>query len=55
MRAPITQTNTVASTQAKAFTQAIGEKPSRVIFSGQPVPLRPESEILRSEKPLPAR
>lgn len=45
----------VATTQAKAFTQAIGERPSRVIFGGKPQALTPEADILRSEKPLPAR
>ena len=45
----------VVSTHAKAFTQAIGEKPNRVIFSGKPEPLTPEAAILRSSRPLPAR
>ncbi|HEX8296550.1 MAG TPA: MlaD family protein [Chthoniobacteraceae bacterium] len=44
----------VVSTQAKAFTQAIGERPHRVIFGGKPQTLTPEAEILRSEKPVPA-
>ena len=45
----------VATTQAKAFTQAIGERPHRLIFGGsKPQTLTSESEILRSEKPLPA-
>lgn len=44
----------VATTHVKAFATAIGERPNRVIFAGKPVDLRPESEILRSEKPLPA-
>jgi ABC-type transporter Mla subunit MlaD len=44
----------VASTYAKALTQALGEKPNRLIFSGKNPPLTPEAEILRSEKPVPA-
>ena len=45
----------VVSTHAKAFTQAIGEKPNRVIFSGKPSPLTPEAVILRSSRPVPAQ
>jgi ABC-type transporter Mla subunit MlaD len=44
----------VVSTYAKALTQALGEKPNRLIFSGKPKKLIPESEILHSDKPLPA-
>jgi phospholipid/cholesterol/gamma-HCH transport system substrate-binding protein len=44
----------VVSTHAKALTQALGEKPSRLIFSGKTQKLTPEGEILRSEKVLPA-
>ena len=44
----------VVSTHAKALTQALGEKPSRLIFSGKPQQLTPEAEILRSERVLPA-
>ena len=44
----------VVSTHAKALTQALGERPSRLIFSGKQQTLTPESEILRSEKVLPA-
>jgi len=44
----------VVSTHAKALTQALGEKPNRLIFSGKPKTLTPEAEILRSDKPLPA-
>lgn len=44
----------VVSTHAKALTQALGEKPNRLIFSGKPQALTPESDILRSDKPLPA-
>lgn len=44
----------VASTYAKALTQALGEKPNRLIFSGKSQNLVPEAEILRSEKPVPA-
>jgi virulence factor Mce-like protein len=44
----------VVSTHAKAITQTLGEKPSRLIFSGKAQSLTPEAEILRSDKPLPA-
>ncbi len=44
----------VVSTHAKALTQALGERPSRVIFSGKPKTLTSEEEILKSNKPLPA-
>jgi ABC-type transporter Mla subunit MlaD len=44
----------VVSTHAKAVTQALGEKPSRLIFSGKAQKLTSEEEILRSTKPLPA-
>ena len=45
----------VVSTNAKAFTQAIGEKPNRLLFSGKPKPLTPEATILRTTRPVPAR
>ena len=44
----------VVATHAKALTQALGEKPSRLIFGGKTQKLTPESEILRSDKVLPA-
>jgi ABC-type transporter Mla subunit MlaD len=44
----------VVSTHAKAVTQALGEKPSRLIFSGKPQKLTSEEEILHSNKPVPA-
>ncbi len=44
----------VVSTHAKALTQALGERPSRIIFSGKPKTLTSEEEILKSKKPLPA-
>lgn len=44
----------VVSTHAKALTQSLGEKPSRLIFSGKAQKLTPEDEIIRSGKPLPA-
>ena len=43
----------VATTHAKALTQALGEHPNRLIFSGKPQKLQTEDEILRSPKPLP--
>ena len=36
------------------MTQALGEKPNRLIFSGKPVKLTTEEEIIHSNKPLPA-
>jgi ABC-type transporter Mla subunit MlaD len=45
----------VITTHAKALVQALAEKPNRVIFSGKPATLTPESEILKSIKPLPAK
>lgn len=44
----------VVSTHAKAITEALGEKPNRLIFSGKAKTLTPETEILKSQKPLPA-
>lgn len=45
----------VVTTYAKALVESLAEKPNRVIFSGKPYKLTPESEILKSSKPLPAR
>jgi ABC-type transporter Mla subunit MlaD len=45
----------VVSTHAKAITETLGEKPSRIIFSGKGNKLTPESEILQSKEPLPAK
>ena len=45
----------VVSTHAKALTEALGEKPNRLIFSGKTNKLTPEAEILKSQKPLPAK
>lgn len=45
----------VISTHAKALTESLGEKPNRLIFSGKANKLTPEAEILKSQKPLPAR
>jgi ABC-type transporter Mla subunit MlaD len=45
----------VVSTHAKAFAQAIGEKPNRIIFSGKNQPLPTEATILRSTRPVPLR
>jgi ABC-type transporter Mla subunit MlaD len=45
----------VITTHAKALTEALGEKPNRLIFSGKPAKLTPEEEIIKSAKPLPAR
>ncbi|HSP45023.1 MAG TPA: MlaD family protein [Chthoniobacterales bacterium] len=45
----------VVSTHAKAITESLGEKPSRIIFSGKGNKLTPEAEILKSKEPLPAK
>lgn len=45
----------VITTHAKAVTEALGEKPNRLIFSGKPNKLTPEAEIIKSSKPLPAK
>jgi ABC-type transporter Mla subunit MlaD len=45
----------VITTHAKALIDALAEKPNRIIFSGKPAILTPESEILKSTKPLPAK
>jgi hypothetical protein len=45
----------VVSTHAKAITEALGEKPNRLIFSGKANKLTPEDEIIKSRKPLPAK
>ena len=44
----------VASTHAKSLTQTLAEKPNRLIFNGKTPPLTSETDILRSEKPVPA-
>jgi ABC-type transporter Mla subunit MlaD len=45
----------VVSTHAKALTETLAEKPSRLIFSGKTQKLTPESEILKSKEPVPAK
>lgn len=45
----------VVSTHAKAITESLGEKPNRIIFSGKTQKLTPESEILKSKEPVPAK
>ena len=45
----------VVTTHAKALVETLAEKPNRLIFSGKPATLTPESEILKSLKPLPAK
>src|SRR3954453_22481323 len=44
----------VVTTYAKELVETLAQKPNRVIFSGKPVTLTPESDILKSSKPLPA-
>jgi ABC-type transporter Mla subunit MlaD len=45
----------VVTTYAKQLVETLAQKPNRLIFSGKPATLTPESEILKSSKPLPAR
>ncbi len=45
----------VVSTHAKALTESLAEKPNRIIFSGKNIKLTPESEILKSKEPMPAK
>ena len=45
----------VATTHAKALVESLAEKPNRVIFSGKAAKLTPEAEIIKSNKPLPAK
>jgi ABC-type transporter Mla subunit MlaD len=45
----------VVTTHAKALVDALAEKPNRVIFSGKAAKLTPEDEIIKSNKPLPAK
>ncbi len=45
----------VVSTYAKELVETLAQKPNRIIFSGKPATLTPESEILKSSKALPAR
>ncbi len=45
----------VITTHAKAITTELGEKPNRIIFSGKANKLTPESEIIKSREPLPAK
>lgn len=44
----------VATTHAKAITETLGERPSRLIWGSKRNKLTPESEILRNSRPLPA-
>ena len=45
----------VVSTHAKALVDELAEKPNRIIFSGKTPKLTPESDILKSKEPLPAK
>ncbi|HXX41013.1 MAG TPA: MlaD family protein [Chthoniobacterales bacterium] len=45
----------VITTHAKTLVDALAEKPNRVIFSGKPPQLTPESEIIKSQKVLPGK
>src|SRR5881392_3411858 len=45
----------VVTTYAKELVGTLAAKPNRVIFSGKPATLTPESEILKGSKPVPAR
>ena len=43
----------VLTTHAKVLVEELAQRPNRVIFGGKPPNLTPESEILKSSKPLP--
>jgi len=45
----------VVTTYLKEFSKSIAEKPNRVIFSGKATQLQPENNILKTQKPLPAK
>lgn len=45
----------VITTHAKAITETLAEKPNRLIFSGKANKLTPENDIIKSNKPLPAK
>jgi ABC-type transporter Mla subunit MlaD len=45
----------VVSTHAKALTEELAERPSRIIFNSKAPKLTPESEILKSKEPVPAK
>ena len=51
----ILQNLKVITTHAKAITETLGEKPNRLIFSGKANKLTPENDIMKSDKPLPAK
>lgn len=51
----ILQNLKVITTHAKAITETLGEKPNRLIFSGKANKLTPENDIMKSNKPLPAK
>ncbi len=44
----------VVTTHAKAVTETLGEKPSRLIWGSKRNKLTPEEEILRNSRPVPA-
>jgi ABC-type transporter Mla subunit MlaD len=43
----------VLTTHAKALVDQLAQRPNRIIFGGKPPNLTPESEILKSSKPVP--
>ena len=45
----------VMDAHAKALVDALAEKPNRVIFSGKATKLTPESDIIKSQQPLPGK
>lgn len=49
----VLQNMKVVSTDAKAFSRTIGERPSKLIFGGKVNRLPSEEQIIRSEKPVP--
>ena len=45
----------VITTHAKTLIDTLAEKPNRVIFSGKAPKLTPETEIIKSQQPLPGK
>lgn len=45
----------VVTTNAKALTSTLAQKPWRLIWGGPTNPIPPESEVLKSDKPIPIK
>lgn len=51
----ITDNLKVVTTNAKALTSTLAQKPWRLIWGGATNPIPPESEVLKSNKPVPIK